>query len=202
MSSSTLANWSVRRRAAQLVVAPVEESEPLTARRLVAEGIGVLLLFGSYAPPTLPTDLARLRAHADGRLAPLVMTDEEGGEIQRMANLVGDLPWPREMAKTMTTGQVRALAKKVGRRMRSAGVTMDLAPVLDLSDGPWSQRQVPRRATVIQRRPLRRHRIRPRLRAWPARWWRDPGCEALSRAWSGELQHRLWPSRRPTTVCA
>ena len=110
MSSSTLASWSVHRRAAQLVVAPVEEGEPLAARRLVAEGIGGLLLFGSHAPPALPAELARLRAHAqaDGRLAPLVMTDEEGGEIQRMANLVGNLPWPREIAKTMTTAQERA----------------------------------------------------------------------------------------------
>ena len=64
------------------------------------------------------------------------MTDEEGGEIQRMANLVGNLPWPRTMAATMTPGQVRALAGQVGRRMRAAGITMDLAPVLDLSDSP------------------------------------------------------------------
>ncbi len=57
MSSSTLASWSVRRRAARLVVAPVEESEPLAAERLVAEGIGGLLLFGSSAPTALPVDL-------------------------------------------------------------------------------------------------------------------------------------------------
>lgn len=136
IAASTLAGWSVHRRAAQLVVAPVEESEPLAAKRLVAEGIGGLLLFGSSAPAALPADLARLRAHAEGRLAPLVMTDEEGGEIQRMANLVGNLPWPREMTSAMTTGQVQVLAKKVGRGMRAAGVTMDLAPVLDLSDSP------------------------------------------------------------------
>ncbi len=35
----------------------------------------------------------------------------------------------------MTVGQVRALAEQAGRRMRAAGVTMVLAPVLDLSDG-------------------------------------------------------------------
>jgi beta-N-acetylhexosaminidase len=40
------------------------------------------------------------------------------------------------MAATMTVAQVRVLAEQVGRRMRAAGVTMDLAPVLDLSDGP------------------------------------------------------------------
>jgi beta-N-acetylhexosaminidase len=49
---------------------------------------------------------------------------------------VGNLPWPRTMASTLTPGQVRVLAEQVGRRMRAAGVTMDLAPVLDLSDGP------------------------------------------------------------------
>ncbi len=126
-----------------MVVAPVEESEPLAAEHLVAQGVGGLLLFGSYAPTALPAELARLRHHAQDRLPPLVMTDEEGGEIQRMANLVGNLPWPREMAKTMTPGQVRALAKKVGRRMHAAGVTMDLAPVLDLSDSPGPNARYP-----------------------------------------------------------
>jgi beta-N-acetylhexosaminidase len=67
---------------------------------------------------------------------PLVMTDEEGGEVQRMANLAGNMPWPRTMAATLTRAQVTALAEQVGRRMRAAGVTMDLAPVMDLSDGP------------------------------------------------------------------
>jgi beta-N-acetylhexosaminidase len=33
-------------------------------------------------------------------------------------------------------GSGKSLAEQVGRRMRAAGVTMDLAPVLDLSDGP------------------------------------------------------------------
>lgn len=69
-------------------------------------------------------------------MPPLVMVDEEGGEIQRMANLAGNLPWPRAMAATLTRARTRALAEQVGRRMRAAGVTMDLAPVLDLSDGP------------------------------------------------------------------
>jgi beta-N-acetylhexosaminidase len=40
------------------------------------------------------------------------------------------------MAATLTRAQVKALAEQAGRRMRAAGVTMDLAPVLDLSDGP------------------------------------------------------------------
>ena len=134
--AAVLSTWSTARRAAQLVVAPAQENDVLAARPMVEAGVGGLLLFGSAAPADLPRQLAALHRHALGGLPPLVMTDEEGGEIQRMANLVGNLPWPRTMAATMTPGQVRALAAQVGRRMRAAGITMDLAPVLDLSDSP------------------------------------------------------------------
>ena len=131
-----LKTWSLERRAAQLVVVPAEEDDVLAAQPLVAEGVGGIILFGSAAPPELPADLATLQRTAASGVPLLVMTDEEGGEVQRMANLVGNLPWPRTMVSTMTVGQVRALAERVGRRMRAVGVTMDLAPVLDLSDGP------------------------------------------------------------------
>ena len=134
--AAVLSTWSTAQRAAQLVVAPAQENDVLAARPMVEAGVGGLLLFGSAAPADLPRQLAALHRHALGGLPPLVMTDEEGGEIQRMANLVGNLPWPRTMAATMTPGQVRALAAQVGRRMRAAGITMDLAPVLDLSDSP------------------------------------------------------------------
>ncbi|MGH3187648.1 MAG: glycoside hydrolase family 3 N-terminal domain-containing protein [Streptosporangiaceae bacterium] len=131
-----LSTWSLERRAAQLVVVPAEEDDVLAVRPLVASGVGGIILFGSDAPSRMPADLAALRRAALDGVPPVVMTDEEGGEVQRMANLVGNLPWPRTMAVTMSVAQVRALAEQVGRRMRAAGVTMDLAPVLDLSDSP------------------------------------------------------------------
>jgi beta-N-acetylhexosaminidase len=134
-TGAVLSTWSLKRRAAQLVVVPVEEDAVLSVQSLVAAGAGGIILFGSEAPSTMPADLAALR-RAGGNVPPLVMVDEEGGEIQRMANLAGDMPWPRTMAATLTRAQTRALAEKTGRRMRAAGVTMDLAPVLDLSDGP------------------------------------------------------------------
>jgi beta-N-acetylhexosaminidase len=132
---TVLSRWSLKRRAAQLVVVPVGEDAVLSVQPLVAGGAGGIILFGSEAPATMPADLAALR-RAGGSVPPLVMVDEEGGEIQRMANLAGDMPWPRTMAATLTRAQTRALAEQTGRRMRAAGVTMDLAPVLDLSGGP------------------------------------------------------------------
>jgi beta-N-acetylhexosaminidase len=131
-----LASWSIERRAAQLVVVPVEEDDVIAAKPLVAGGVGGIILFGSDAPSALPANLAALQRSAPRGLPVLVMTDEEGGGVQRLANLAGDLPWPRTMAATLTVAQTRALAKRVARGLRAAGVTMDLAPVLDLSDGP------------------------------------------------------------------
>ena len=131
-----LATWSLKRRAAQLVVVPVQENDVLAAKTMVARGAGGIILFGSDAPSALPADLAALQRSAPRGLPALVMTDEEGGGVQRLANLAGNLPWPRTMAATLTVAQTRALAERVARGLRAAGVTMDLAPVLDLSDGP------------------------------------------------------------------
>lgn len=134
--AAVLRTWSLERRAAQITVAPAQVDNVPAAESLAAQGVGGILLSGSSAPPALPAELASLRGSAPGGVPPLVMTDEEGGEIQPVANLVGNLPWPRTMAATMTVAQVRALAAQTGRRMRAAGITMDLAPVLDLSDSP------------------------------------------------------------------
>jgi beta-N-acetylhexosaminidase len=67
--------------------------------------------------------------------APLVMADEEGGGVQRLAALTGSLPWPRQMAASETPAQVRTQVELVAQRMRAAGVAMDLAPVLDADGG-------------------------------------------------------------------
>ena len=112
------------------------------------------------------------------------MVDEEGGEIQRMANLVGDLPWPRTMAATMTRAQTRALAEQVGRRMRAAGVTMDLAPVLDLSDGPGPDAAHPDGPRSFSINALGRRRLRARLRPGAARRAASSRSTSISPAWA------------------
>jgi beta-N-acetylhexosaminidase len=132
--ATAVGTWNLERRAAQLVVVPAEEDAVLAAHPLAAEGAGGIILFGSQAPSDLPANLAALQRAAAGGPPLLVMADEEGGKVQRLANLVGNLPWPRTMAATITPAQTRALAEQTGRRMRAIGVTMDLAPVLDLSD--------------------------------------------------------------------
>lgn len=133
-----LATWSIDRLAAQVVAVPVQETQVAAVTPEVAQGVGGVLLFGATAPADLGSALTTLESTAPGGLRPFVMTDEEGGGVQRMANLVGSIPWARQMGSTMTPAQIQSLAESIGKAMLEAGVTMDLAPVLDVDggDGP------------------------------------------------------------------
>jgi beta-N-acetylhexosaminidase len=142
-NTSALATWSVTRLAEQVLVVPVEESDVAAVTAEVSAGAGGVILFGSSAPANLGAGLRALAAVAPGGSAPFVMTDEEGGAVQRMANLVGSLPSARQMAATMSPAQIRQLLTTVAQRMRAAGVTMDLAPVLDLDNGVGPNNQDP-----------------------------------------------------------
>jgi beta-N-acetylhexosaminidase len=133
-TDSVLATWSVTALAEQTVVIPVDETDVGSIADEVSAGAGGVILFGSSAPADLGAALRQLTSRAPGGIAPFVMTDEEGGDVQRMANLVGDVPSARQLARTMTAAQIQQLATDAGTRMRAAGITMDLAPVLDLDD--------------------------------------------------------------------
>lgn len=133
---SAVSTWSTRRLASQVVVVPVDENDVAAAGPEVSAGAGGVILFGSTAPADLGPQLAALKSQAPGGIRPFVMTDEEGGVVQRMANLVGSMPAARDMGASMSPARIRDLARSVGTRMHRAGVTMDLAPVLDLDDGP------------------------------------------------------------------
>jgi len=127
-----LATWSLARLAAQTVSVPVQAADVGAIGREVRTGYGGILLFGTSAPPSLGATLRRLQATTPQRLGLLVMTDEEGGGVLRLDNLVAAFPWARSMARTMSPAQITALARRVGAQLLAAGVTMDLAPVLDV----------------------------------------------------------------------
>jgi beta-N-acetylhexosaminidase len=130
-----LATWSLSRLAEQTLVIPVSETDVTSITSEVQAGAGGIILFGSTAPANLGEVLQTLVATAPGGIAPLVMTDEEGGAVQRMANLVGSIPAARTMGATMTPAQIQQLVTTSAEKMRAAGITMDLAPVLDLDNG-------------------------------------------------------------------
>ena len=107
---------------------------PSTALDLVQQfGVGGILVRG--VTPTLAADIAAISRSA-GDIAPVFGADEEGGRAQRLRDLLGVIPSARRMAQKMTPTEVRKLAFAHGQRMREIGLTMNLAPVLDLDDTP------------------------------------------------------------------
>ncbi len=115
---------------------PVQAEDVSAVSAEVQLGVGGVVLYGSSGPANLAEQLAALEALAPPDEAPAVMTDEEGGAVQRLSNLIGPLPSARQMADTMSLQQIQQLGLSTGERLRSAGVTVDLAPVLDLDGGP------------------------------------------------------------------
>ena len=92
------------------------------------------IMIGSWTDLSMLTDgtLAEI-----GNLGPLplaVSVDEEGGRVSRLAPLIGAIPPARTLAQTQTPEQVYQLALSRGRQMRGLGITIDFAPVVDVSD--------------------------------------------------------------------
>jgi beta-N-acetylhexosaminidase len=117
-------------------VVPAQAEDVSAVSAEVQMGVGGIILYGSAGPENLAQQLASLDALAPSGEPPSVMTDEEGGAVQRLSNLVGPLPSARQMADTMSPQQIQQLGLSAGERLRAVGVTVDLAPVLDLDGGP------------------------------------------------------------------
>lgn len=129
---SVIESWSVARRAAQLLVVPILDANPAAVQVATSAQAGGMLLLGS-APPASSLAAATRPAVADHIF---VMTDEEGGGVQRLVPDVESLPWARQMAASLTPAAVGQLAQRLGHQMIGLGVGVDLAPVLDLDGGP------------------------------------------------------------------
>lgn len=66
-----------------------------------------------------------------------VSVDEEGGRVQRLKSLLGDQPSARQLVAQGTSAErVAQIARERGEKMRSYGITIDFAPVVDMTDAP------------------------------------------------------------------
>ena len=126
------ATWTVRRLAAQLVFSCVDLGDLDAARRQAAAGIGGITLLGAHPPRHLRARLAAVRRSARTAVLPFVASDEEGGTVQRLRDVIYRLPSARTMGG-WRPARVRRTAHDYALRMRRLGVRMDLAPVADLA---------------------------------------------------------------------
>ncbi|AYJ47957.1 glycoside hydrolase family 3 N-terminal domain-containing protein [Rhodococcus sp. P1Y] len=67
---------------------------------------------------------------------PMVTIDEEGGRVSRVEDLLGTDPSARETALTKTVDETYQMALERGRGLKELGVTVDYAPVVDVSSQP------------------------------------------------------------------
>ena len=133
-AGSDPATWSNRRLAAQLVFSCVDLGHLAAARRQSAAGIGGITLLGSDAPRGLRSRLAAVRdaAPSADAVQPFLASDEEGGTVQRLRDVIYRLPSARTMG-SWRAARVRRTAHDYAVRMHRLGVGMDLAPVADLA---------------------------------------------------------------------
>ncbi|ASR38852.1 beta-glucosidase [Prauserella marina] len=133
--TSTVDGMSPRERVAQLVVVGVDASDPAGAVSLVGnEQVGGIFIGGNAT--ALLSDNVLAGVHDAARVPVSVAIDDEGGRVQRIDELDGDLPSARDMAATMTPDEVRDVAEERGKAMAARGVTVDYAPDVDLTDEP------------------------------------------------------------------
>ncbi|CAJ1586338.1 glycoside hydrolase family 3 N-terminal domain-containing protein [[Mycobacterium] wendilense] len=128
-----LSTLSTRDKLAQLLMVGV--SNGADARAVVSDHRVGGIFIGSWTDKSMLTDgtLAQIAAAAEP-LPLAVSTDEEGGRVQRLSALIGSQPSPRVLAATKTPDEVYAIARDRGQKMRGLGITVDFAPVVDVTD--------------------------------------------------------------------
>lgn len=94
-----------------------------------ARPAGVILFARNVEAPDQVRDLTNRLEDLDPR--PFVAVDLEGGVVNRLQGLWGDLPSPTAAAAAGRRA-VRALGEAAGAACRRLGINLDLAPVVDL----------------------------------------------------------------------
>lgn len=128
-----IASLSTRDKLAQLLMVGVRNAAD--ARAVVSDHRIGGIFIGSWTDRSMLTDgsLAAIAAEA-GPLPLGVSVDEEGGRVQRLSALIGSQPSPRVLAQTKSADEVYQIALDRGRKMRGLGITVDFAPVVDVTD--------------------------------------------------------------------
>ncbi len=127
------ATMTTRDKLAQLLMVGV--SNAADARAVVdSQHVGGIMI-GSWTDLSMLSDgsLTDIAATA-GPLPLAVSVDEEGGRVSRLSGLIGSQPAPQVLAETSTPEQVYGIALDRGRQMRGLGITIDFAPVVDVTD--------------------------------------------------------------------
>jgi beta-N-acetylhexosaminidase len=128
-----LAAMSTRDKLAQLLMVGVTGAAD--ARAVVADYHVGGIFVGSWTDLSMLTDGSLTDIAAGATPLPLaVSVDEEGGRVERLSTLIGSQPSPKVLAQTKSADEVYGIALDRGRKIRELGITVDFAPVADVTD--------------------------------------------------------------------
>ena len=125
------AGWSSQQLAAVLVMTGAKMGDAAAIGHAAAAGVGGIVLF-SPTSPNLAQTLARAKALAPRGNPPLIASDEEGGQVQRLSSLIYPLPSAEEMGH-WSPAKITATARNYALRMKALGVTVALSPDMDIA---------------------------------------------------------------------
>ena len=133
-SDDALLKMPVRDKLAQLLMVGVTGKDD--ARAVIADYHVGGIFIGGWTDMSMLTDGTLPEVVSAGPLPAAVSVDEEGGRVDRLAKLIGPAPSPRSLAASSAPDAVYELAKQRGLAMKKLGITVDFAPVVDVSDQP------------------------------------------------------------------
>lgn len=133
--SAVVAAMTPRARLAQRLMIGVEGDDPAgTASTVRDTQVGGIFVGGNATQLLRNQSLRGVQAASRVPLA--VAVDDEGGRVQRVDALDGELPSARTLAATKTPLDVRDIARERAKKLVARGITMNLAPDVDVSDQP------------------------------------------------------------------
>ncbi len=121
-------------RVGQLMFPLVTQKDLPAAAALAEKGmIGGVVLIGN-PNAQIASDIAEIQNRS--LLGPVIVAvDEEGGRVQRLAELTSELPSANTVAQERTLAEAKELARSHAVAIGELGFTMNLAPVVDLDNG-------------------------------------------------------------------
>jgi beta-N-acetylhexosaminidase len=127
------ASLSPPEKLAQLLMVGVKNADD--ARAVVTTYHVGGIFIGSWTDMSIFDGPLAEIARSSGKLPLAVSVDEEGGRVSRLKKRIGPSPSPKELAATQTVQQVHDVALTRGQAMKSMGITVDFAPVVDVVAG-------------------------------------------------------------------
>ncbi|MFQ6229539.1 glycoside hydrolase family 3 N-terminal domain-containing protein [Nocardia sp. NPDC002869] len=129
-----LAQFSTREKLAQLLTVGVTGTDDALAVVRDHQVGGIFV--GSWTDLSMLTDGGLAQVAAAAKVPLMVTTDEEGGRVSRLEDLIGTAPSARVTAQTMTPDEFYTATLDRARAMQDLGITVDFAPDIDVSSQP------------------------------------------------------------------